>query len=79
MGRITTRTFRRDHFLVGVELDGTSEVLHVVVRGEDPPEIDDRVHLDVDPAGVVALPPDSPVGACTESAHLRQDSRTTDP
>jgi len=55
-GHVVVRTFRRDHFLVGVAIDGTDEVLDVVVRDVDPPDVGDAVRLTADPSGVVALP-----------------------
>ena len=54
-GRVATRTFRRDHFLVGVAIDGADEVLDVVVRGADPPAVNDAVRLAVDADGVVPV------------------------
>ena len=55
-GRVVVRTFRRDHFLVGVALDGSEDVLDVVVHGADPPAVGDSVRMSADPDGVVALP-----------------------
>jgi thiamine transport system ATP-binding protein len=54
-GRVATRIFRRDHFLVGVAVEGTDEILDVVVRGADPPDLGDEVRLAIDPLGVVRV------------------------
>ena len=70
-GRLTAtvaaRTFRRDHWSVQIELDGTEPAgagaagagprLEALVRGADPPAPGERVRLDIDPDGVVPVAP----------------------
>jgi len=51
-GHVVTRTFRRDHFLIGVAVDGVGDVLDVVIRDADPPAVGDAVRLTADAAGV---------------------------
>jgi len=57
-GRVVGRTFRRDHFLVRVLLDDTSETLEVAVGIDQPPPAPgDVVRLAIDPQRVRRLPP----------------------
>jgi len=54
-GTVTTRTFRRDHFVVGVGLaDRTT--LHVSVAPEDVPEPGDVVRIQPVAGALVPLP-----------------------
>jgi thiamine transport system ATP-binding protein len=54
-GTVTGRTFRRDHFLVQVAIDGGSNV-QVAVAADDPlPDIGARVGLTADPGALVPL------------------------
>jgi thiamine transport system ATP-binding protein len=53
-GVVTTRTFRRDHFLLGVRVD--DDEYEVAVTGDDVPGVGDRVALRLDPAAVLQLP-----------------------
>ncbi len=59
-GTVVARTFRRDHWSVRIALDETGSqtprAVEAALRGGDPPEPGDRVHLAVDPDGTVALP-----------------------
>jgi thiamine transport system ATP-binding protein len=59
-GVVEQRTFRRDHFLVRVALDGTSERLDVVVRDRVVPAIGEAVCLRVDAERRVELPRPAP-------------------
>jgi hypothetical protein len=54
-GTVVMRTFRRDHFLVRVALDGRDETLEVAIRGDAPPATGERVRLTADQDGVVPL------------------------
>jgi ABC-type sulfate/molybdate transport systems ATPase subunit len=56
-GVVTARTFRRDHFLLDIDLDEGDERLQVQVPLDAPqiPAVDDRVALVVDPAVAVRL------------------------
>jgi thiamine transport system ATP-binding protein len=56
-GVVTARTFRRDHFLLDVDLDERDEQLQVQVPLDAPqiPAVDDRVALVVDPSTAVRL------------------------
>ena len=53
-GVVTGRTFRRDHFLVEVEVDDGPS-LEVAATGDRIPAAGDPVRLAVDPAAIVAL------------------------
>jgi thiamine transport system ATP-binding protein len=53
-GRVVTRTFRRDHFLVEIAVEG-GPLLEVVVRGDDVPGPGDPVRVDVDAGALVTL------------------------
>ena len=44
-GDVVARTFRRDHFLLGVRLAHGEDVRVAVALGADAPEIGDRVHV----------------------------------
>ena len=63
-GVVTARTFRRDHFLLRVQVgpSGTPlEVpLEVAVRADDVAPVGAAIRLAVDPAAVVHLPPSAP-------------------
>ncbi|HZP28613.1 MAG TPA: ABC transporter ATP-binding protein [Acidimicrobiia bacterium] len=52
-GTVAARTFRRDHFLLRVDVEG--EPLDVTVRGDHVPAVGDPVRLTVDPAATVVL------------------------
>jgi len=56
-GTVSARTFRRDHFLLDVDLDERDERLQVQVPLDAPqiPTVDDRVALEVDPSLAVRL------------------------
>ena len=64
-GLVVARTFRRDHFLLRVRLDGSldapqdapldRQTLEVAVRGDAVPAVGDPVRLAVDPAAVIVL------------------------
>jgi ABC-type Fe3+/spermidine/putrescine transport system ATPase subunit len=57
---VTGRTFRRDHWIVRVDLPrgpgGAGVGLDVAVRDPVPPSVGERVHVRVEPDGIVALP-----------------------
>ncbi|MGH9026637.1 MAG: ABC transporter ATP-binding protein [Acidimicrobiia bacterium] len=53
-GVVTTRTFRRDHFLVRVDV-GDGEPIDVAVADGDLPDVGTSVSLSPDPNGLVAL------------------------
>jgi energy-coupling factor transporter ATP-binding protein EcfA2 len=69
VGVVTGRSFRRDHFLLRVEVGGPTEptgatgatgsavpqILEVAVRGDPVPAIGDSLRLAVDPAATVVL------------------------
>jgi thiamine transport system ATP-binding protein len=55
-GVVTARTFRRDHFLLRVQV-GTEAPLEVAVRADDVVPVGAEIRLAVDPAAVVPLPP----------------------
>ena len=54
-GVVRSRTFRRDHFIVEVELAG-GDVLEVAAPAGDLPDVGDRVRVSADPSAVVTLP-----------------------
>jgi len=58
-GVVTARTFRRDHFLLRVQV-GTEVPLEVAVRADDVAPVGAAIRLAVDPAAVVHLPPSAP-------------------
>ena len=59
-GTVVARTFRRDHWSVRIALDAEGSpagpTVEAAVRGGEPPEPGDQVHLTVDPGGTVPLP-----------------------
>jgi thiamine transport system ATP-binding protein len=55
-GTVVTRTFRRDHFLVEIAVDGGAS-LEVVVRGDDIPRAGDPVRIDADAGALVTVEP----------------------
>jgi thiamine transport system ATP-binding protein len=56
-GIVTGRVFRRDHFLVQVEVPTDDAALQVAISLDDAlPDIGDRIGLDADPAAIVSLP-----------------------
>jgi thiamine transport system ATP-binding protein len=56
-GDVVARTFRRDHFLLGIRLAHGEDVRVAVALGADAPEIGDRVHVALLP-GARVLPLD---------------------
>jgi thiamine transport system ATP-binding protein len=54
-GVVTARSFRRDHFLLRVEIPATRETLEVAVREVAVPDAGDPVRLAVDPSAIVVL------------------------
>jgi thiamine transport system ATP-binding protein len=54
-GTVVSRAFRRDHFRVLIELDGSRDALDVSIRGAEPPAVGTKVGLVIDPDGVVEL------------------------
>ena len=60
-GRVTARTFRRDHYLVDVELEPRDVIQVVVPVGvARVPEVGDRVSLSLDTAAAIPLADDEP-------------------